>query len=241
MPAGGSYIASATRSPFNVRPAAWVDRTRGVGCVNTRPFAFGDKLTEDYCPTRQPKLVVTRCASCATAFDEASRQPSRLPMHYSVIPVGDKLALARFLSGVDQNGRRVPPSARAILFLLIDCEASRHWCSERIARACGVTSRTVTRAFAYWRARGVISVHRRQRQTAQKAVNVDAALHCAKQGVELVKAICAVARVRARSLVRTFISGNDHLLKKEAPWKEPGPATTALKRLLKRQAGRSSP
>lgn len=161
------------------------------------------------------------------------------------VPVTDKLAIARFLSGLDQNGQRVPPSCRAILFLLVDCAAARHWSSDRIAVACGVTVRTVTRALAYWRARGVLFVQRRQRKTAQKAVNIDAALACAKHGVELARGICAVARNRARSLVRTFISGNDHLLKKEAPWRVQLPPSASLKRayeeMVRRQDGRSSP
>lgn len=160
-------------------------------------------------------------------------------MSDAIVPVTDKLQLARFLSGVDANGRRIPPSCRAVLFLLVDCAASRRWSSDRIAASCGVTVRTVTRALAYWRQRGVLELRRRRRLTAEKSVNVDAALYSAKAGVELVKRICAVARNKARGLVRTFIADSDHLLKKEAPWKEPGAPTEALKRLLKRQEGRS--
>lgn len=156
------------------------------------------------------------------------------------IPVGDKLQIARFLSGVDADGRRIAPSFRSVLFLLVDCAASRHWSSDRIAAACGVSVRTVGRAFAFWRSCGVLEVRRHQRLTAVKAVNVDAALQCARDGVHLVRSICAVARIKARGLVRTFIADSDHLLKKEAPWREPGPPSEALKRLLRCQSGRSS-
>lgn len=162
-------------------------------------------------------------------------------MPYSVVPVTDKLQIARFLSGVDAEGRRIAPSFRSVLFLLVDCAASRHWSSDRIAAACGVSVRTVGRAFAFWRACGVLDLRRRQRLTADKVVNVDAALAVAAQGVTLAKNICAVARNKARGLVRTFIADSDHLFKKVAPWREPGPPSEALKRLLKRQAGRSSP
>lgn len=158
------------------------------------------------------------------------------------IPVVDKLQIARFLSGVDANGRRIAPSFRSVLFLLVDCAASRHWSSDRIAAACGVSVRTVGRALAYWRACGVVALRRKQRLTAEKSVNVDAALSCASQGVALVKAICAVARRKARvGLDRPFIAGSDHFCKKSEPWREPGPPTAALKRLLKCQWGRSSP
>lgn len=155
------------------------------------------------------------------------------------IPVADKLQLARFLSGVDAQGRRIAPSFRSVLFLLVDCSASRHWSSARIAAACGVSPRTVGRAFAFWRSLGVLAIRRHQRLTAVKAVNVDAALSVARQGVALAKNICAVARNKARGLVRSFIADTDHFCKKEAPWREPRPPTEALKRLLKRQAGRS--
>ena len=157
------------------------------------------------------------------------------------IPVSDKLQLARFLSGIDAQGRRIAPSFRSVLFLLVDCAASRRWSSDRIAAACGVSVRTVGRAFAYWRACGVLELRRYQRQTAEKSVNVDAALMCAMQGVVLAKNICAVARIKARVLVRTFLAESDHLLKKDAPWREPGAPTEALKRLLRGQAGRSLP
>lgn len=160
-------------------------------------------------------------------------------MHY--IPVTDKLQLARFLSGVDANGRRIAPAFRSVLFLLVDCAAARHWSSARIAAACGVSVRTVGRAFAFWKANGVLALRRRQRCTADKAVNVDAALHVAKTGVALVRAICAVARNKARGLVRTFIADTDHQFRINAPWREPGAATEALKRLLRKQEGRSLP
>lgn len=157
------------------------------------------------------------------------------------IPVADKLQLARFLSGVDAQGRRIAPSFRSVLFLLVDCAASRHWSSDRIAAACGVSVRTVGRAFAYWRACGVIDLRRQQRQTAVKTVNVDAALQCAKEGITLVRNLCAVARAAARrGLVRTFIADSDHLFIKNEPWREQRPASAALKRLLKCQLGRSS-
>lgn len=162
-------------------------------------------------------------------------------MPYPVVPVTDKLAIARFLSGLDAQGRRIAPSFRSVLFLLVDCAASRHWSSDRIAVACGVSVRTVGRAFAFWRACGVLDLRRRQRQTADKAVNVGAALSVASQGVALAKSICAVARHKARGLVRTFIADTDHSFKKEAPWREQKPPTAALLRaykgLLKRQGG----
>lgn len=155
-------------------------------------------------------------------------------------PTADKLQLARFLSGLDADGRRIPPSFRSVLFLLVDCTASRHWSSARIAVACGVTVRTVGRALAYWRARGVLELRRRQRLTAEKSVNVSAALLRAKRGVAIAKNVCAVMRKAAvRCLDRTFMAANDRLSKKEAPWREPGPASAALKRLLKYQEGRS--
>lgn len=157
------------------------------------------------------------------------------------IPVSDKLQLARFLSGVDAQGRRIAPSFRSVLFLLVDCASARHWSSDRIAAACGVSVRTVGRALAFWRALGVLELRRQQRQTAVKTVNVDAALRVAQQGVVLVRNICAVARNKARGLVRTFIADTDHFCKKKAPWREPGSPTEALKRLLKRQEGRSLP
>lgn len=157
------------------------------------------------------------------------------------IPVSDKLQLARFLSGVDAQGRRIAPAFRSVLFLLVDCSASRHWSSDRIAAACGVSVRTVGRALAYWRACGVVALRRKQRLTADKVVNVDAALQCAKEGVTLVKNLCAVARQAARrGLVRTFIADSDHQFSKSASWREPGSPTAALKRLLKWQDGRSS-
>ena len=162
-------------------------------------------------------------------------------MPYIAVPATDKLQIARFLSGLDAQGRRIAPSFRSVLFLLVDCAASRHWSSDRIAAACGVSVRTVGRALAYWRACGVVALRRHQRQTAVKTVNVDAALQCAKEGVTLVKNICAVARNRARVLVRTFLADSDHSLKKIAPWREPGPPSEALKRLLRDKAGRSSP
>lgn len=162
-------------------------------------------------------------------------------MHYRIVPATDKLQIARFLSGVDASGRRIAPSFRSVLFLLIDCAAARHWSSDRIAAACGVSVRTVGRAFAFWRTCGVLELHRRQRLTAEKSVSVDAALQVAAQGVAFAKNICAVARNRARCLVRTFISDSDHISKKEAPWREPGPPTEALKRLLRDNWGRSSP
>ena len=157
------------------------------------------------------------------------------------IPYTDKLQIARFLSGVDANGRRISPAFRSVLFLLIDCAASRRWSSDRIAAACGVSVRTVGRAFAYWRACGVLDLRRHQRQTADKAVNVDAALDVAKRGVAVAKALCAVARNRARGLVRTFIADTDRFVKKLEPWREPGPPTASLLGLLKRQNGRWSP
>lgn len=162
-------------------------------------------------------------------------------MHSSNIPATDKLQLARFLSGLDASGRRIAPAFRSVLFLLVDCASSRHWSSARIAAACGVSSRTVGRALAYWRACGVVALRRRQRLTAEKAVNVDAALNAMRQGVALAKAICAVARNRARNLVRTYMADTNHLSKKEAPWREPGAPTDALRRLLKCQNGRWSP
>lgn len=153
-------------------------------------------------------------------------------------PTADKLQLARFLSGLDASGRRIPPSFRSVLFLLIDCPASRHWSSDRIAVACGVTTRTIGRAFSYWRSCGVLRLQRKQRSTAVKTVNVDTALSVAKIGVAIAKRVCAVMRRQAAGLVRTFISDNDHLLKKETPWREPRPPSEALKRLLKQQEGR---
>ena len=78
------------------------------------------------------------------------------------IPVSDKLRLARFLSGIDAQGRRIAPAFRSVLFLLVDCAASRRWSSDRIAAACGVSVRTVGRAFAYWRACGVLELRRHQ-------------------------------------------------------------------------------
>lgn len=157
------------------------------------------------------------------------------------IPVADKLQIARFLSGVDANGRRIAPAFRSVLFLLIDCAQSRHWSSDRIAAACGVSVRTVGRALAYWRACGVVALRRHQRLTAVKTVNVDAALTVAQEGVTLVRNICAVARIKARILVRTFLADSDHRSLRDAPWREPGAPTQALKRLLKGQMGRSSP
>lgn len=151
------------------------------------------------------------------------------------IPYSDKMSIARFLSGVDAAGRRVPPSARAVLFLLVDCQAARLWSSARLAAACGITVRSVTRALAYWRSRGVLSVRRRQRLTACKAVNVAAALDSAKRGVSLVKALCAVARSKARVLEWTAMATYDHLLKKEEPWRAPGRPSEALAVLLRRQ------
>ena len=118
------------------------------------------------------------------------------------IPSTDKLQIARFLSGLDADGRRIAPAFRSVLFLLVDCAASRRWSSDRIAAACGVSRRTVGRAFAFWKRLGVLDLRRHQRQTAEKAVNVDAALTVASQGVALAKNLCAVARNRARSLVR---------------------------------------
>lgn len=162
-------------------------------------------------------------------------------MPYPVIPATDKLALARFLSGLDASGRRIAPAFRSVLFLLVDCAASRHWSSDRIAAACGVSVRTVGRAFAFWKACGVLDLRRYRRSTAVKAVNVDAALSCASQGVALAKSICAVARNRARGLVRTFIADTDHSLKKKALWKEEKPPTRELLLTLRRQIGRSLP
>ena len=163
-------------------------------------------------------------------------------MRYDVfVPVTDKLQIARFLSGVDADGRRIAPAFRSVLFLLVDCAASRHWSSDRIAAACGVSVRTVGRAFAYWRACGVLEVHRRRRETACKEVDVDAVLDVKKKGEALVKNICAVARSKARGLVRTFFPTYDHIPLKEAPWRKPTAPTDALLRLLSRQAGRSSP
>lgn len=152
-----------------------------------------------------------------------------------------KLELARFLSGVDAEGRRIAPAFRSVLFLLIDCASARHWSSARIAAACGVSVRTVGRAFAFWKTLGVLSLRRHQRQTAIKAVDVDAALTCAQQGVTLVKNICAVARNKVRSLDRTFMAVSDLFFLREAPWKKPQPPSEALRRLLKRQNGPSGP
>lgn len=160
-------------------------------------------------------------------------------MNLSAIPVTDKLQIARFLSGVDGEGRRIAPSYRSVLFLLVDCAASRHWSSARIAAACGVSVRTVGRAFSFWRSLGVLELRRKQRLTADKSVDVDAALSVAQQGVALMKNICAVARNKVRGLVRPFMTDSDLFCKKEAPWREPRPPTEALKRLLKRQDGRS--
>jgi len=162
-------------------------------------------------------------------------------MPYPVVPATDKMAIARFLSGLDASGRRIAPAFRSVLFLLVDCSASRHWSSARIAVACGVSSRTVGRALAYWRACGVVALRRRQRLTAEKSVSVDTALNVAKHGVAIAKNICAVARNRARILVRTFMADTNHLLEKDAPWREPGPPSAALRRLLKCQEGRWSP
>lgn len=160
---------------------------------------------------------------------------------HQAIPFTDKLQIARFLSGVDAEGRRIAPAFRSVLFLLVDCAASRRWSSDRIAAACGVSVRTVGRAFAYWRSLGVLDVRRHQRQTADKAVNVDAALSVAQRGVAVAKALCAVARNRARCLVRSFIADTDHLSKKEALWKVEAAPTGALLKVLKRQNGRWSP
>ena len=160
-------------------------------------------------------------------------------MTHAVVPHADKMQLARFLSGLDADGRRIAPSYRSVLFLLVDCAASRHWSSDRIAAACGVTVRTVTRAFAYWRARGVLELRRRKRLTAEKSVNVDAALCRMAKGVAIAKAVCAVARRKASVLVRTLLSDSVHLGRDSAPWREPGPPSASLKRLLKRQEGRS--
>ena len=159
----------------------------------------------------------------------------------ATIILSQKLELARFLSGVDAEGRRIAPAFRSVLFLLVDCAAARHWSSARIAAACGVSVRTVGRAFAFWKALGVLDLRRHQRRTAVKSVNVDAALTCAHQGVALVKNICAVARNKVRSLDRTFMAVSDLFFLREAPWKQPQPPSEALKRLLKRQAGRSWP
>lgn len=159
----------------------------------------------------------------------------------ATILVSRKLELARFLSGVDAEGRRIAPSYRSVLFLLVDCASARHWSSDRIAAACGVSVRTVGRAFAFWKSLGVLDLRRHQRQTAVKAVNVDAALTCAKQGVALVKNLCAVARNKVRSLDRTVMAVSDLFLLREAPWKQPQPPSEALRRLVKRQNGHSWP
>lgn len=196
---------------------------------------------ERACPTRLLKLVVSRSRNCSPAvFSETPRHSTGGLMLYTV-PVTDKLQLARFLSGIDGEGRRIAPSFRSVLFLLIDCSAARMWSSARIAAACGVSERTVGRAFAYWRACGVLDLRRRQRRIAEKSVSIDAALMVAREGVALAKNLCAVARNKARCLVRTFMAVNDHLLKKEAPWREPGAPTESLKRLLRAQDGRSLP
>ena len=93
--------------------------------------------------------------------------------------------------------------------------------------------RTVGRALAYWRACGVVALRRHQRLTAVKTVNVDAALQCAKEGVTLVKNLCAVARAAARrGLDRTFMAASDHQIFKSEPWRAGAPSE-ALKRLLK--------
>ena len=160
-------------------------------------------------------------------------------MPYPFVPVTDKLQIARFLSGVDAKGRRIAPAFRSVLFLLVDCAASRHWSSDRIAAACGISVRTVGRALAYWRSCGVVALRRKQRLTAEKSVNVDAALMVAREGVSLAKNLCAVARNRARSLVRPFFADYDHSLKKEGLWREEKAPTRELFALLMRQNGRS--
>lgn len=162
-------------------------------------------------------------------------------MRYQVVPATDKLELARFLSGIDADGRRIAPSFRSVLFLLIDCAASRHWSSDRIAVACGVSVRTVGRAFAYWRACGVLELRRVRRATAVKTVSVDTALSVARQGVALAKNIAAVARNKARSLVRTFMADTDHRSLDRGLWRTPAAPSRALLEVLRRQSGRSSP
>lgn len=153
----------------------------------------------------------------------------------NAIPHTDKLQIARFLSGIDADGRRIPPSARAVLFLLVDCAAARLWSSARIAAACGITVRSVTRALAYWRARGVLVLQLRRRATAVKAVSVEAALNSAKRGVSRAKALCAVALHKARVQTWTAMSENDHSRKNDALWRVPGRPTGALASLLQRQ------
>lgn len=158
----------------------------------------------------------------------------------NAIPYADKLQIARFLSGVDAEGRRIPPSFRSVLFLLVDCASSRHWSSDRIARNCGVSVRTVGRAFAFWKSLGVIDLRRNRRCTAVKSVNVSAALSVQEQGITLVKNLCAVARNRARVLVRPLIADTDHRFLDKGLWKVAGAPTASLLRHLSRQSGRSS-
>ena len=43
----------------------------------------------------------------------------------ATIILSQKLELARFLSGVDAEGRRIAPAFRSVLFLLVDCAAAR--------------------------------------------------------------------------------------------------------------------
>ena len=160
-------------------------------------------------------------------------------MRYLVVPATDKLQIARFLSGLDGEGRRIAPSFRSVLFLLVDCAASRHWSSDRIAAACGVSVRTVGRAFAFWRACGVLDLRRVRRSTAVKTVSVDAALQLMEQGIILAKNLCAVARNKARGLVRPFVADTDHSFKKEGLWREQKPPTAQLLSLLMRQKWRS--
>ena len=158
----------------------------------------------------------------------------------ATIILSQKLELARFLSGVDAEGRRIAPAFRSVLFLLLICAAARHWSSARIAAACGVSVRTVGRAFAFWKALGVLDLRRHQRQTAVKSVNVDAALTCAHQGVALVKTYARWRETRCAVLIGHSWPSLTSFFKR-GTWKQPQPPSEALKRLLKRQAGRSWP
>lgn len=133
----------------------------------------------------------------------------------------DKMQLARLCTGCDASGRRIPPGYRSVLFKLVDERGAAYWSVPRLAKACGVSPRTVGRAIAFWRHHGVLTVWWRKHQTPIRVVVMAAALRVLNAGVQLAISVCAVAaRVTAKSrgfFNRPLVAPYSHISKIEGP------------------------
>ena len=127
----------------------------------------------------------------------------------ATIILSQKLELARFLSGVDAEGRRIAPAFRSVLFLLVDCAAARslvecaHCCGVRRVREDSRSSLCVLESAGRSRPSPSSTADRCEIGQRRRGTNM------CPPGRSLVKNICAVARNKVRSLDRTFMAVSD--------------------------------